>query len=230
MAWLPGWESAQSAHTWAHFWFWFGMWCFLWLGVSEVIAFMYDLRKDHLVEATQTTAATQAQQQQDNLQRQLNDAEANRKSEVDALQKQLTEAGEKLRAVQANQADRTITTEQRECLIKTLTPFKDQKFSLVVNAGEEPGQFGNQFLQIFNLLQWKNLNGGLLRAMASDLTGLHIAINQAEGQAGRIPPAVVALVETLVELGLKPDKVVEGKVDLPPDAIYLRIGRKPPPS
>ena len=48
MSW-PGWNSIEGAGAWGRFWFWFGMVCFFLLGVSEIIAFRYGLRKDVLV-------------------------------------------------------------------------------------------------------------------------------------------------------------------------------------
>jgi hypothetical protein len=75
MTWWPGWNSIEGTGGWAHFWFWFGMWCFLWLGISEVIAFVYGLRKDDLIVAAQQTTAVQAKKTQDALQEQLSAAD-----------------------------------------------------------------------------------------------------------------------------------------------------------
>jgi hypothetical protein len=94
VTWWLGWNSIASTGWWSHFWFWFGIACLFALGGAEVVSHIYGLRKDELVAAAESAAA--AQRQAD-----TNAAETRRKTEVEALQKQLGEANKKVGSLQA---------------------------------------------------------------------------------------------------------------------------------
>jgi hypothetical protein len=226
MAWWPGWNSVESTNTWAHIWFWFGMWCFLWLGISEVIAFVYGLRKDHLVEITQTTANVQAQQNQEA-------AEVRRKAEVEGLQTQLADADKKVADLQRFQAQRHLTDSQKQTLIERLSAFRGTPVAVASLFGDDDGKvYRDDFAEVFNKAGWA-LEGRVGEAMYDrNIVGVEVSVNKAEAEAGRIPVAAAPLLEVLGALDLVP-KLPDGRMTLnkrpetPPGRIHMLIGVKP---
>lgn len=217
MTWWPGWNSAESANTWAHLWFWLGMWCFLWLGISEVIAFMYGLRKDHLIEAAQSVATAQAKQDKDELSRQL------------------AEADKKVGALAAFQAQRHLTPEQKTALVAMLSKLPGTKIAVGSLMGDDDGKaYRDDFVDVFNRAGWA-LDGHVGEAMFDkNPIGLVVRLNKADLEAQRVPAGAQALIEALAALNLI-QRTPDGKLpiskanDGPVDRFSLIIGTKPRP-
>jgi hypothetical protein len=213
MTWLPGWSSAENASTWSHIWFWFGMWCFLWLGIAEVIAFIYGLRKDNLVAASEQVAAAQAQQNQN------------------ALQNQLAEANRKTAELEQQQAPRRLSEAQKQTLITALSPYRGQKISLLTILGDaECKQFLQDFMDVLDAAGWDHNGGnGILYSMfqGNDPVGVAVLVSEQEAAAKRGPPGVMPLIENLAAFDIVPPKRIFSNPTVAVGEIKLVIGKKP---
>ena len=96
----PGWNSIDSASAWAHFWFWFGIGCFFLLGVSEIIALRYGLRKDALIEIREQ----QRDQDQQATEARHNDEVATLRKQLETTSKQLETTSKQLETTSAQAA------------------------------------------------------------------------------------------------------------------------------
>jgi hypothetical protein len=225
MTWWPGWDSIDDANWWSHLWFWLGIACLVALAGAEVISHIYGLRKDELVAAAERTATEQRQRDADA-------AEARRKADVEAVQKQLSEADKKVADLQIQQAPRHLSPAQQGELIRVLSPFAGQKVQLSTMANSnEPKDFALDFLSVFRGAKWDD--GNLIHYMViagADLVGVSVSVNpQDANNQSAIAPAVNALVLALVRMSLMPAMQVVPNAGTPVGAISLTIGVKPPP-
>ena len=159
-------------------------------------------------------------------------AEARRKGEVDALQRQLSDADKKVSALQKGAAHRNLLPEQKRALIEALKAFAGQKVSVVAVMGSDDGlAFANDFMEVFRAAQWNIDPASPSQAMYGNLTpqGLEPTINQAEAQADRIPAAFVKLIETLASLNLAPPRAAFVNPEVLAGMIEMRIGVRQPP-
>jgi hypothetical protein len=225
MTWWPGWDSIASTGWWSHFWFWFGIACLFALGGAEVVSHIYGLRKDELVAAAERAATTQREADADA-------AETRRKAEVDALQKQLTDADKRVAELRAYQAQRHISPEQKAELIRRLSPFQGTKIWVVSLAGNDDSEeFRKDFEEVFAKANWEwSAAAGMLSPTP---IGVWIQVNKAEAMAKRTPVAEI-LVNALIEMKIMarptPDKLpVIISEDQDKDSFQLIIGTRPRP-
>jgi hypothetical protein len=144
------------------------------------------------------------------------------------LEEQLVEANKKFNDLQTRAAHRRSTTEQKQTLIVNLRPFAGQKVSIVSVLGSDDSQlFANDFIDVFRASGW-SVDSGSPSQSIYDKTpiGLEPTMNQEEAQANRVPPSIVALVETLARLGLAP-KTAFVSPSIPKDFIEMRVGVRP---
>jgi hypothetical protein len=210
MTWWPGWDSIEGANTWGHFWFWFGIGCLFLLGISEIVAFRYGLRKDALVAAAQQTSAVEAQQNQD------------------TLQKKLDEAGKKLAEVEKQQAPWRLSDAQKQTLVEVISPSRGQKVSIwCLMGGGESYEMARDFVEIFQTAGWDYGGGtGMTQVNAGLEPGIKAIISQIDGAAGRAPTGVALLLMKLIEFGIIREAFNDPSV--PAGTLRLQIGNKPP--
>jgi hypothetical protein len=228
MTWWPGWDSIENAGTWAHFWFWFGMVCFFLLGASEIIAFRYGLRKDNLIIAREAQQAGDAKRENER-------AEAQRKADVEGLQKQLADADKKVAELEIKQPERRLSLAEKDILIAAMRPYPGQKISIGCITGDIYGKdLAEDFVAVSRAANWDDGGGiGFSQSVfLQDPEGVVVLINQTEADAHKATIGVAALVQTLANLHLIQTAAVTGSVDVSAGTVRLVIGKKlpkPPP-
>ena len=226
---FPGWDSLESVKT-LNYSFHIAALIFIALvALSEIMAFVYAGRRDTLAELRDNAAAFHQGQVLD---------EANRRhaAEIGALKNQLTDAenrmleakkttGEVTRA----QAYRHLTDEQKQTLIKALSPFRGDKVRIFYIVGDAEGKaYAEEFLYVFAQAGWDygggfGVNQGIFD---QDPIGIDITLNATQVATGKIPRAAETLARTLRALGL-PERGFRSP-GVAPGTIELRIGKKPP--
>src|SRR6266849_2555004 len=118
-----GWDSLESASrlsSWFHI---AAIALALLFALSEFLAYIYGERADTLRRVAEGAIAEKRKKETD----QIN---ARHATEVEELQKKAEGAEKKITAFQKQQADRQLSTTQREALIRTLSPFRGQKVTV----------------------------------------------------------------------------------------------------
>jgi hypothetical protein len=222
MASLPGWNSVETTSSLHDFFELGGIILFLVVVGFELLAYVYGHRERDLISAAESVSAIQAQQKQEALQRQLNEAQA-----------QLGAADKKVAELQEFQAQRHLSPEQKSDLVAALSKFPGTKIAAGSLMGDDDGKiYRDDFVDVFNKAGWA-LDGHVGEAMFDkNPVGVIVRVNQAEVQAGRIPVAAAALAEALTELGIT-QRTPDGKIpmsaaaDQAVDRIGLIVGVKP---
>ena len=103
MASLPGWDSLEAVSKWVTFYEILMILCLAALVGAEVFHFKYSHRKDALIELRDRAAEIQRQTAEVQRKKDGDEAEARRKTEVERLQTQLSEADKKVTELQIQQ-------------------------------------------------------------------------------------------------------------------------------
>ena len=216
MTWWPGWNSVDDVGFWSHFWFWFGIACLFVAGAGAVISHIYGLRKDALVAHELLVLSNRVADD-----RRKAD-EATRGAEVGVPQPNAS-VTEPQKSVTA----RVLTPEQQRTLIAALSPFAGQKVRVdTVMGSEDRLALAKDFVEIFRAARWDvDPVSPLQVAYQKPPIGLEPTINQ----AGSVPPAFPALVDTLAALGLGTDTGFADK-KIPVGVIDMRIGVRASPT
>lgn len=216
MTWWPGWDSIDSANAWAHFWFWFGIVCLFLLGVSEIVAFRYGLRKDTLIEMRDQEREALAK-------RESEEAEARRKTEVARLQKQLTDADKKVAELDRLRAPRHLNDAQKTALLIGLTgqPI-GQLVVKASTAADDARAYAGEVAAFFQGLGWQvRIDNALM--VGPDVSGIWPSIKDNNA----VPPATVALQRAFETAGFPIRNAVTVDAGVPtPNEIWLSIGVK----
>jgi hypothetical protein len=226
---LPGWDSLESVKTLNISFHIAALVLIALLALSEIMAFVYAERRDTLTEIRDSTAAFHRKQI-------TNEAESRHAAEISSLKTQLTEAENqladaerKIEEAKQKQAYRRLTVEQKQTLIKALSPFRGYKVIILSILGDAEGKaYADDFVYVFAQAGW-DYGGGVgvnQRRFDKDPIGIELTLNAAQVAAGKIPWAAETLGRTLGALGL----VVNGlrSPHVPPDTIEIRIGKMPP--
>jgi hypothetical protein len=228
MTWWPGWDSIANTGWWSHFWFWFGIACLFALGASEIVSHVYGLRKDQLVAAAETATAIQRKTDSDG-------AETRRKAETEALQKQLAaaekaaaEAREKANQVEARQADRRLTDEQKGALRAAVSAYPGQKARISVLAGDnEAFRYAREFGDILHAAGW-DVGGGIVQDFYTGAVpqGIQATVFSQQSVPGNtsVPVEIGTLILALQKMGLI--KGLLSDPGVPNGTLYLRVGPK----
>ena len=219
MTWWPGWNSADSVGFWSHFWFWFGIACLFVAGACQLISHIYGLRRDALVAHELVALADRVADQ-----RRKAD-EARHGAEVGAPQKE--QANTSVTEPQKGLTARVLTPEQQRTLIAALSPFAGQKVRVdTVMGSEDRLALAKGFVEIFRAAKWDvDPISPMQVAYKKPPVGLEPTINQ----AGSVPSAFPALVDTLAALGLGTNTGFADK-KIPVGIIDLRIGVRASPT
>lgn len=228
MTWWPGWDSVASTGYWSHFWFWFGIICLFALGASEIVSHVYGLRKDELVAIAERAASDQ---------RKAYDAaaEERRKSETEALQRQLTDADKKVAGLQAQNIPRHLSEADKATLIAGLSAFPGRKVDLFCVTGAwDAAEFAKDLQFVFKQAKWivpDRPSYGIV--MGADVAGVEFLVNPSVAPEGEVTitpflQPIVVLSGVLQPLGQRPANTVLRDEMVAADTIQLRIGRNPP--
>jgi hypothetical protein len=168
--------------------------------------------------------------------READAAEAHRKAEVKALREQLAQADKKSSLLLEQQTPRRLSDGQRKALIAALSPFAGQKFSIFCSFnGWDCGPFGHDFFDTLKAAKWSPTGPvGNGTTGERDLIGIEILVppQMVAGEGHVVSPAVLALANTMVNLGLMPkDRAAISRwADYQVGVIQLQIGRALNPS
>jgi hypothetical protein len=227
---LPGWDSFESVKT-LNFSLHIAALVFVaLLALSEILAFLYAERRETLIELRDSAAAFHRDQAVD-------EAEKRHAAEISGLKTQLAEAKNQVaesenRIEEANRekSSRHLTEEQKQELIKALSPFRGDKVRIFYIVGDAEGKtYAEEFLYVFAQAGWDygggfGVNQGIFD---KDPVGIEITLNATQVATGKIPRAAEVLARTLKTLGLPEQGFRSPGVS--PGTIELRIGKKPPP-
>ncbi len=217
---LPGWGSLEST---AH-WYWgfhvAGLVFILLLALSETLAFVYSKRADTLRGIAESVRAEKRQQEMD-------EAKAVHVAEVEALKKEMGQGERRTVAIQREPTDRQLSPAQGNALIQGLSPFRGQKVRVVCTANDAEGcRFAEAFKAVFVASGW-NCEGVHQAAYTrSHPVGIEVTVNQAEGQAGRIPRPADMLIKALIVLGVSGQEIFADPA-VPAGQIDFRVGGRP---
>lgn len=216
MQWYPGWDSLTAVSRWHSFFEIAGIACLALLVGAEILAFQYGHRKDLLVGI-----AEEKRQKDDD------DAEARRKTEVDALQNRLIEADKKVAELDRLRQPRHLTDSQKAKLTKFITGNSrgSAGFTIKANVAESDARaYADEIAAFFNAppINWQVKVDNSMIAGA-DISGLWITIKD----TAAIPAATGLLQAGFVDAGFPIKKDVQVDPGVPSrDDIWLTVGTK----
>jgi hypothetical protein len=224
MGFLPGWDSADSTAAIAHNLHITAIVVLGLLVVSEALALIYDSRKEHLISAAFLNA--EAARKND-----VDAAEKRRAAEVQSLESKLavaekaaTKAAEQAAELDRLRQPRHMLPKQRIILRDLLTGAP--KLQLVIKAGASSGDervYAEEIASVLRELAWDiRIDDALF--MGSNVSGLWLAMKGTVGE--QAPGAVITLHNALGGAGLDIRQGVDGDQAVPPNEIWLNVGRK----
>jgi len=217
---LPGWGSLESTANWYWGFHVAGMVFIFLLALCEILAFNYGGRADTLRGVAEGARAEKRQQEMDV-------AHAFHAAEVEALKKELEQAEWKTGASQRQQTDRQLSPVQGSALIHALSPFRGQKITVVCIKNDAEGcRFAEILKAVFVASGWNCEGVNQAAYSGGHPVGIEVTVNQAEGQAGRIPQPADRLIKALITLGLAGQEIFVHPT-VPAGEIEFRVGRRP---
>jgi len=218
VAFYPGWDSLDSVRTW-HTVFEISGIAFLALLVgAEILAFQYGHRKDELTTFAESNAETKRQNEADA-------AEARRKTDVAALQKQLAEAGKKVAELDRLRAPRHLIPAQQKTLQDLLA--RAPKLQVVIKAGTVSGDeraYAEEIASVLRGLSW-DVRVDNAMFMGTDVSGLWTVVKGSGGEP--VPDSMTTFIRALASAGLdiRGDIIADAGVPTATE-VWLNIGRK----
>lgn len=232
---LPGWESLESVSR-VHGWFEIaGIVCLALLVLAESFTFIYGRRKDALASAKERAAAEKRNQEAQQTETRHETELAKVREQVsltsadsERLKQRAKEAERGVAELQKQQVPRGLTAEQTRHLIGVAVPFQGQKISVVCILGDTEGRaFAAEFAQVFRSEGWVGAEGVNQAIYDVDPVGVEVTVNDQEVKGGGQPPAAVALIQALDQLGLIRTKTLFLNARVPVGLIEFRVGKRP---
>jgi TolA-binding protein len=223
MALLPGWDSLDDVTYWHNAFNIAGIVALALLVGTETIAQIYGFRETALTKVAEDSRAAAEKKKYD-------DAEARRITEVEGLQKRLSDADKKVAELEAKQPQRRLTQTQKDTLIAAVKPFPGQKISITCIMGDIYGkELADDFVFVVRAAKWDDGGGsGVNQSVyTQDPVGITLLINQEEAAAHRATPGAAALAQALAQLQLIPAAGVTGNPSIPVGTVAIVIGKKP---
>ena len=225
---LPGWDFLESVKT-LNYSLHIAALVFITLvALSEIMAFVYAERRDTLAELRDSAAAFHQGQLLDEANRRYAAEIGGLKIQLADAENRLSEAQKKVAEVTRTQTSRHLTDEQKQTLIKALSPFRGDKVRIFYIVGDTEGKaYAEEFLYVFAQAGWDygggfGVNQGIFE---QDPVGIDITLNATQVATGKIPRGAETLARTLRALGL-PERGFRSP-GVAPGTIELRIGKKP---
>ncbi len=217
---LPGWDSLESVGRWVTFWEIMMIIILAALVGAEVFHFKYNHRLNVLIAAREDKAKNDADA-----------AEARRKTEVGALQNQLSEADKKVAELEKRQPYWQLTQAQESSLrfaFQQGNPGQELKIEII--RGDQFGRaIADKINEIATSAHWRIETRRESDFAGSIPFGISVTLNFSMGNPRQTPPGVGALIQAIKDAGLGPEPGPIPDNLIPVDAIGLRIGRKPFP-
>lgn len=228
MAVLPGWDSLDGATAWGgrfHVLGYIALGC---LFLFEVLAYVYDHRKDALLVDQQATVERQREEQQrqerennaaviSGLQTQL---EAAQRQGADFAQ-QLDQSNQKLSAVEQAQAPRKLTNTQIAEFVSYLKQFPPGRISVTGDISiPDAYPYTLQFVEALKEAGWDTVGGANRGMFKGPFSGIIISVHDRDNY----PPQAKYLVDALKKIGIHAPASVDPAVS--PDSILMAIGSK----
>ncbi len=229
MSLLPGWDSLDDVSYWHNAFNIAGIVVLALLVGMETVAQIYGFRESALTRIAEAARNAEKKKKED-------DAEARRKTEVQALEKQVSEADKKVAGLQAQNVARRLSDDDKASLIRDLSHSPGQKVQIVclINSWNCT-DYAKDFLYVFKQAKWDVPDTiGNAIAMGRDVAGVEIAVNPAvvsnpQAVPGDFGDSINYLALALTRLGQMrvPTILPDDRVQY--SAIVVRIGRIPPP-
>jgi len=220
MAFMPGWNSIETIGHAAH---WLHISAIVVLGllvVAEALALIYDNRREDLIAEAERVATIQRRQTEEKTNK-------SHQAETGALQKQLSQATDKVEKLERDQAPRQLSEEQKKVIIAAISPYPGQDVDLVSVMGDaEAYKYAMDFDEIFKAVKWNVQGGGISQAVYTGgvVVGVTVSISKDHGERDTAPTGAGHLMMALIQLGI----IKEGFSDqsIVGDNVQVRIGRK----
>lgn len=212
MAILPGWNSLDAVGSIGHNLHLAAMVVLALLIVAEAMALVYDDRKSALIAVADRDVIARFYQEQ-------RVSEKRHDNEVVEVQRRLEET-------QRQQASRQMTIADQEALLAALSPFPGQQVDITSPLGDlEAQQFASEFATVAQQAGW-NTTGVKETAFANTPFGVEVLYREPPPD-NVPPPALSALLDTLVGLHILPARSITICEELASDVIRLVVGTKP---
>ena len=212
MTMLPGWNSLEAVGSIGHSLHITAMVVLALLVVAEAMALVYDDRKYALIGAAEHDITTTFDKHQ-------RETEDRYRSEIAELERRLEETPPK-------QPSRQLTTADQQTLIAALSPFPGQQIDITSISGDPEGQqFANDFASVAQQAGWQ-ASGVTETAITTNPIGVEVLYREPPPDEVP-PPALTALVDTLVRLNILPARSVTICEDVASEVIRLVVGAKP---
>jgi len=217
MASLPRWNSIRGTTTFRNAFGLGGIALLLIVAVFALLAYFYGQRKDRLVEDADLTAATAREQQRD--------------TDVATLRLLLSDANNKVAALESKKAERRLSQDEMHTLIAAINPFPGQKISIECMAGDIYGKaLAGDFVSVMKDAGWDYGGGdGVSQGIFQrEPEGIAVLTNDADVTAHKASGGVFALVHALLDLHLIPTPLLIGDRNVPAGTVRLIIGKRLP--
>jgi hypothetical protein len=229
MSFLPGWDSIQLTETIGHNLHITAVVVLGFLFLSEGMALIYDSRNHSLARVAAQNAEIQRKSDADT-------AETRRKTEVEGLQYQLTEADSKVKALQSQNTARRLSEADKTALIKDLSNSPGQKAKIIcITSGWDCSDYAKDFLYVFERAKWVLPDPPIQYAMVTgrDVAGVEVLINsRAVAEPQKVPgdfaDSINYLARFLTKIRQMPTETVLHAPDIEYGSLVLQIGRIPP--
>ena len=212
MSWLPGWNSIEDADRWSAFYFWLGAVAFFVLGVSQVLAHKYGLRRQEL------TAEAAADERK----------AVARRSEASDGNQGTAEPEPSAAPTRAN----VLTPEYRDVLLSAAKGFRGQAVYLSTTAmGGKAAALTREIGDALTASGWKVDRTGSLASIAdpTEPTSARIIVNTEEPEGSSTHLAAATLARGFVLLGVQREAEFYRSPGCPVGSITVSIGAKARP-
>jgi hypothetical protein len=237
----PGWNSVDSATSYAK-WFTYAGWASLFLlGIFEILAHTYGARKDALVVAQAEATKTKDEAEIKRLNKKIEEAVTAASVSTGAIEDAKSVAKEAQdRAVQAQselakfKAPRAFTPEQRKRIIAKCKTLPGQPFVFLVDSDPEAVEFLNVIEDILDSCGWTITTDEVFGMAVTSSRGNKIRIIPGQtGMACLFSPAKITelgpparnLSDAITAEGIEVESAPNPTVSNP-NAIYIVIGKK----
>ena len=212
MAILPGWNSLDAVGSIGHSLHLAAMVALALLIVAEGIALAYEDRKYVLIGAADRDITARFEQAQ-------RDAEERHHNEIAELQRRLEET-------QRDESSRQLRIADQQALIAALSPFSGQQIEITSTFADlEAQQFASDFVSVAQQAGWNTMRVNEA-AFAFNPIGIEVLYKEPPPDNAP-PPALSALVDTLVGLHILPARSVTICEDVASEVIRLVVGKRP---
>jgi hypothetical protein len=216
---LWDWGSIESVSKWSTGFFWAGLEFLILLALAEIASHVFASRKDSLAAMREQAAAQSHQQAAEH-------AEARHAEEVGELRRRAEESEQRMANLQQQQADRTLTLNQKDTLIKAIAPFRGQHVTVACLLGDgEAMRFAVELMQVFAAAGWTASGVNQAVYTGPPPVGIEVTLSAADVASGKLPNGALPLIQAMIAMGMT--KMGHQNPQVATGTIEFRVGRKP---